>query len=254
MSTAAPLWWPCPSQPGTAEPPSRVLPRGALFKPRLIEVAAVAVAGGSPHPVLSVKVWVGFLDAGLENSFVEVDSPGERPFLAASSQVPAVPDLDGLIAAADNLFQFTSAASAPEAAANSRGQATPRAWEERMGSMERALSDIQVSLSQLTAPRLGGRGGSFSQRAPSWPRPSGSQACFRSGPGDSRCLGHLGRHHPAYEPARCKDRTRSARRAGTLTLLVELRLGQTLCRRARRITKRPLWRAKVLLSSRPSCS
>ena len=114
------------------------------------------MAGGSPHPVLSVKVWVGFLDAGLENSFVEVDSPGERPFLAASSQVPAVPDLDGLIAAADNLFQFTSAASAPEAAANSRGQATPRAWEERMGSMERALSDIQVSLSQLTAPSAWG--------------------------------------------------------------------------------------------------
>ena len=137
---------------------NRLLPKGALFKPKLIEVAAVAVAGGSPHPVLSVKTWVGFLDAGLENSFAEVDPVVDRPFLAASSQVPVLPDLDGLIAAADSLFQFTSAASAPEALVNSRGQATPRAWEERMGSMERALSAIQTSLAQLSAPSQGAVG------------------------------------------------------------------------------------------------
>ena len=93
----------------------RLLAKGSLLRPHEVEVAAVLDEGPSPHPVLTVKLWLAILDTLSSRTRLKSLRPLTIPrtsFLLQPSS-PVLPDVDGLIAAADNLFQFVSAAEEP---------------------------------------------------------------------------------------------------------------------------------------------
>ena len=132
-----------------------MLAKGSLLWPHQVEVAAVLEEGASPHSVLTVKLWLAVLDSQLESAFEEctASEPPLYDFLAASSSVPVQPDVDGLIAAADNLFQFVSAAEGPPGI----GAPTPaQPWEQRVSSLESSLASIQASLAKLASSSAAG--------------------------------------------------------------------------------------------------
>ena len=121
---------------------SRILTK--LNKAQLIEVSAASDAGDA-HAILTCKVWLGFLPPGLAPAVLPGDGqPATFSFLATGSSVPILPDIDGLVAAADDFFAFASAHEPPEA-----WEPHPASWETRMSKLEAAFTEVQASLRQI---------------------------------------------------------------------------------------------------------
>ena len=114
-----------------------------LIKAQCVEVKASSESGEA-HPVLTCKLWLGFLPGPAPPPLTSGGLDAATfPFLASSSSVPVWPDLEGLVAAADEFFAFVSAVEEDIAAPE-----VPE-WETRMSRLEEAFVSVNASLQKL---------------------------------------------------------------------------------------------------------
>ncbi|CAE7217549.1 unnamed protein product [Symbiodinium sp. CCMP2592] len=150
----------------------RKLPRQGLTRAVNLEVAAQGDPPSSSHAALRVKVWLGFLDKDLEDSW-SAGGGGEAqyPFRVAGSQtVAAVPFFPGLSQAAQEQFGYETGLSgaAPE------GEEEADGLEDRVGAIEKALGAVQKGLDRLL--QLRSAAPKASDAAAATPKPSAVQA------------------------------------------------------------------------------
>lgn len=145
-----------PSQVWNRAVSRRYLPRGALSKAILVEVAAAEAEDLESITGTTVKVWLGLLDPGLEGSVVmegESEEPGLQTFMDESDEV-RFPTSESLAIAAAEHFAFATATSG-------QGQQLPKPKrkvkqdvESRVLKLESTLEDIRGMLKGI--PQLSG--------------------------------------------------------------------------------------------------
>ena len=131
----------------------RYLPRNALSKATLLEVAAVEADDMESLGGASVKIWMGYLEPSMEPfcSLEECDEPGLLRF-ADELEVPRLPTGEALIAAANEHFAFqtaTSGAGVSAKAGPKRKAKAPKVdLERRVMSLEENIESIKDMLQQ----------------------------------------------------------------------------------------------------------
>eukprot|EP00435_Cladocopium_sp_Y103_P020927 s3291_g5.t1 len=138
----------------------RLLPKGALSK--TIKVEVLPASTEEPEVCLAesaLKLWVGLLDRRLYGGLEVGASPiadADITTLSADGSLELIPYGPGLVEVADQHFLFLSAISAEAEGEAEVEAADPHPeeplLEERLKSVEDALSQIQTSLAKLVAP------------------------------------------------------------------------------------------------------
>ena len=126
--------------PGTVwhkRPPKRLLPKAALLKATALEVAAtVAEERGEPLAGTKLRIWVGLLDLGLEETVDYLNTEADYAFGVDAHGQALLPHAMALYNAVNDIFAFQSAESAG-AAADPAGQ-----LGDRLTTLEDAMAKI----------------------------------------------------------------------------------------------------------------
>ena len=123
-----------------------VLPKGALSKPILIEVAIALHAEPTVPLEEKQKVWIGYLDPRLEGQLVpgrDLDITMDVWFDDIQDGELRIPLAEALADAAEEHYGFQSA---------TEHQTQGRGMEGRMKDIEKSLADVSRTLAQLVAP------------------------------------------------------------------------------------------------------
>ena len=133
----------------------RYLPRTALSKAILVEVAAAEVGDLESITGTTVKVWLGLLDPGLEGAVVmdaECEEPGIQTFVDENSEL-RLPTSESLAVAVAEHFGFATATSGAGAPLPKPKRKAKQDVESRVLRLESTLEDIRGMLSNI--PQLG---------------------------------------------------------------------------------------------------
>ena len=126
----------------------RYLPKGALSKPILIEVATALHAEPTAPLDEKLKVWIGYLDPRLEAHLVpgrDLDIQLDVWFDDIQDGELRIPLAEALADAAEEHFGFQSA---------TEHQTQTRGVEGRMQEIEKSLADVSRTLAQLVGPNV----------------------------------------------------------------------------------------------------
>lgn len=141
----------------------RYLPRMALSKAILVEVAAAEAEDLESITGTTVKVWLGLLDPALEGAVImeaESEEPGIQMFVDENGEV-RFPTSESLAVAVSEHFAFVTAQSGtagvlPKAKRRARQDAGKQDVETRVLKLETTLEDIRGMLTGLAGGSLGG--------------------------------------------------------------------------------------------------
>ena len=128
----------------------RFLPKNALSKPILIEVALAMHSEPTAPLEEKLKMWMGYLDPGLESHLVpgrDVDCTLDVWFDDIQDGELRIPVAEALVEAAEEHYGFQSAVEHPP---------QPPKLEARMKTLEKNLADMSRALSQLVVPAAEG--------------------------------------------------------------------------------------------------
>ena len=134
-------------------PSRRILPRGGLSRPVLVEVAVPLEAeegGVEDQAGVSVKAWIGFLSEELALAGVVGDPEEDTEIAEFGEEVGLAVHLpeSALLAIADEHFSFVTAESgAPEPHRKAERAGKPKdSYDVRIGKLEEAFAEVQESL------------------------------------------------------------------------------------------------------------
>ncbi|CAE7507505.1 unnamed protein product [Symbiodinium necroappetens] len=128
---------------------NRKLPPGALGKATAVEVAAAALESrGVVANGVRMKIWLGFLDPGLEAlvSFEGEAGAVDVAFAAVGGGSGYLPHSDALVEVAKDKFQFHTASEHPQ-----QDEPVKHSLEARMAKMEEAVVAMSTSIKALAA-------------------------------------------------------------------------------------------------------
>jgi len=134
-------------------PSRRILPRGGLSRPVLVEVAVPLEAeegGVEDQAGVSVKAWIGFLSEELALAGVVGDPEEDTEIAEFGEEVGLAVHLpeSALLAIADEHFSFVTAESgAPEPHRKAERAGKPKdSYDVRIGKLEEAFAEVRESL------------------------------------------------------------------------------------------------------------
>ena len=128
---------------------SRLIPRSALTKACCVEVASVNFDERDSPTGVSLKVWLGLLDTGLEGALdFDSEEPAALGFGEDCPGVPLMPHAPSLAAAAQDTFAFAFHS------ADSAAPAGESPLPTRSGALEATLTDIAAGMKVLLSQPL----------------------------------------------------------------------------------------------------
>ena len=166
----------CLTLPGTRRLARRRLPRDALSRGVNVEVPAQGEPVTRAHAAFKVKVWVGFLNLELEDSWTAGGGEeAQYPFrVSGSPGSVAAPLFAGLLQAAQEQFGYETGLSGN----GGLGEEEADTVEDRVSAVERALGAVQKGLERLLE-----RQSEAVARPSAAARPAGPTAGFPALPG-----------------------------------------------------------------------